>query len=459
MKKILFIITAVIFTGCNEKEKQDVADYAIISGKILNTQAGEVTINSEDATFKEVVTIAEDGSFTDTLNTDIKKYVLYDGFNPIFLNLESGYNLNINYDVKDFDNTIAISGEGSKINNYLIEKRKAEKSLSKEMQDVYTLDENQFKARMLTFKNAQENVLKNTKNLTSDFKSKEKKNIHYAYLAKLNSYERTHKYFTKKTSFQVSDEFLKEVKSIDYTNVEDFKFSNDYKGLVTDYFGNKANELVQSDGLPFDMAFLKTASKIDNETIKNTLLFEFANYNLTYAKDVEGFYNSFLKNSTNEKNNAIILKKYNTLTGLNKGKPSPKFVGYENYKGGKTSLDDLKGKYVYIDVWATWCGPCIKEIPALKNIEKKYHGKNIEFVSISVDSEKDHDKWMNMVKEKELTGIQLFANNKESSFAEDYQIDGIPRFILIDTEGHIVNANAPRPSDSNLINLLNSLNI
>ena len=53
-----------------------------------------------------------------------------------------------------------------------------------------------------------------------------------------------------------------------------------------------------------------------------------------------------------------------------KGQESVGFV-YKNYKGGKTSLEDLKGKYLYIDVWATWCGPCIYEIPYLKKIEKK----------------------------------------------------------------------------------------
>ena len=67
---------------------------------------------------------------------------------------------------------------------------------------------------------------------------------------------------------------------------------------------------------------------------------------------------------------------------LPKGAPSPSFVDYENYNGGKTSLADLKGKYVYIDVWATWCGPCKAEIPSLKKIEKEYHGKNIAFVSV-----------------------------------------------------------------------------
>src|SRR5690606_6420621 len=83
------------------------------------------------------------------------------------------------------------------------------------------------------------------------------------------------------------------------------------------------------------------------------------------------------------------------------GNASPGFE-YVNYKGGKTKLSDLKGKYVYIDNWATWCGPCRAEIPHLQKAEEKYKGKNIEFVSISIDTDKDFEKWRKMVAEKNL---------------------------------------------------------
>ncbi|WP_374399447.1 TlpA family protein disulfide reductase [Flavobacterium sp.] len=139
------------------------------------------------------------------------------------------------------------------------------------------------------------------------------------------------------------------------------------------------------------------------------------------------------------------------------GVVSPSF-DYENHKGGKTKLEDLRGKYVYIDVWATWCGPCIAEIPHLKKVEEKYHGKNIEFVSISVDTEKDYEKWKKMVVSKELGGIQLFADkNWTSDFIKAYGINAIPRFILIGPDGKVIKADAPRPSSSLLVELLDSL--
>lgn len=137
--------------------------------------------------------------------------------------------------------------------------------------------------------------------------------------------------------------------------------------------------------------------------------------------------------------------------------PSPTF-NYENHKGGTTKLEDLRGKYVYVDVWATWCGPCRAEIPYLKAIEEKYHDKKIEFVSISIDTKKDYEKWKKFVTEKQLGGIQLFADNDwNSDFVKAYNINGIPRFILIDPKGNIVNANADRPSSPRLVEVLNAL--
>lgn len=131
---------------------------------------------------------------------------------------------------------------------------------------------------------------------------------------------------------------------------------------------------------------------------------------------------------------------------------------YENHAGGKAKLEDFKGKYVYIDVWATWCGPCRAEIPSLKMVEEKYHGKNIAFLSISVDENKDHEKWKTFVTEKQLGGVQLFADkNWNSDFIKYFEINSIPRFLLIDPSGKVVNADADRPSNPRLQKTLDAL--
>lgn len=172
----------------------------------------------------------------------------------------------------------------------------------------------------------------------------------------------------------------------------------------------------------------------------------------------------YFKNNYEAQHTAAV-QKAESLKKLAKGKPSPEFTGYQNFKGGKSALKDFKGTYVYIDLWATWCKPCLAEIPALKSLEKEYHKKNITFVSISIDSERTsgswenaNKKWKQMITDKSLSGVQLFAG-KDIDFAKEYQVTGIPRFILIDPKGTIVESNAPRPSDPRLISLFKELGI
>lgn len=156
----------------------------------------------------------------------------------------------------------------------------------------------------------------------------------------------------------------------------------------------------------------------------------------------------------------MLTQQYKKKLEINKmnGQLSPSF-SYENYNGGVAKLEDFKGKYVYIDVWATWCGPCRAEIPHLKKVEEMFKNKNIVFVSISVDKKKDYDKWKQFVTEKQLGGVQLLATDDKnpSSFMNVYNVNSIPRFILLDKEGNIIYADAPRPSSNALISTLGEL--
>jgi thiol-disulfide isomerase/thioredoxin len=150
---------------------------------------------------------------------------------------------------------------------------------------------------------------------------------------------------------------------------------------------------------------------------------------------------------------------HNKLMAFAPGMPSPKF-NYPDVNGKKISLDDLKGKVVYIDVWATWCAPCKYEIPYLKELNKEYANADLAIVSLSIDEVENKEKWLQMVKDEELKGIQLWADDAQNSeFLASYGVQAIPRFILIDREGKIVDANAPRPSDPKLKAMLKSLNL
>ena len=124
---------------------------------------------------------------------------------------------------------------------------------------------------------------------------------------------------------------------------------------------------------------------------------------------------------------------------------------YKDTNDKAVSFSDFKGKYVYIDLWATWCGPCKAEIPHMKKLEEDYHDKNIVFVSLSLDAPKDLQKWKDFVKKEQLKGIQLVADKAfDSDVAKNYEVKAIPRFLLFDTNGKIINSDALRPSNPEL---------
>ena len=122
--------------------------------------------------------------------------------------------------------------------------------------------------------------------------------------------------------------------------------------------------------------------------------------------------------------------------------------------GKSYTLDDFKGKCIFIDVWATWCGPCKKEAPHFERLAEKFSGKGICFVGLSCD--KNREAWVNAVKAGKSNGTQLYLE-PGNTFMDDYEITGIPRFILLDKECRIVSAKAPAPSDPKLEQMIEAL--
>lgn len=142
------------------------------------------------------------------------------------------------------------------------------------------------------------------------------------------------------------------------------------------------------------------------------------------------------------------------------GKPSPKFINYKTPEGKLVSLDQFKGKYTYIDIWATWCGPCKAEIPDMITFNNTEEANKINFISLSVDEEKAIEEWKKMVVEKEMTWHQLRADSAwNSDFIKAYSVNSIPRFILLDPKGNVVNPDAPRPSSEEFKTMIADLNL
>lgn len=135
------------------------------------------------------------------------------------------------------------------------------------------------------------------------------------------------------------------------------------------------------------------------------------------------------------------------------GTPFPADVVLSDLQGKKVDFAKYRGKYVFIDLWASWCIPCIKEIPHLKQLEKDLQNKDVVFLSISIDT--NVAAWKKKVAALGLEGELL--NNQDNKLCESLNVSGIPFFLIYDKEGKLYKYNAYRPSDMRLKPLLEGL--
>jgi len=101
--------------------------------------------------------------------------------------------------------------------------------------------------------------------------------------------------------------------------------------------------------------------------------------------------------------------------------------------GQRVSMDDLAGKVVLLDFWATWCGPCREAIPHMREISKKFQGQPLVVLSISIDT--DEQKWKEFVAANEMTWLQYRDAGVAGSIAKLFDVQAIPHTFTIDADG------------------------
>ncbi|MGB3344051.1 MAG: TlpA disulfide reductase family protein [Aequorivita sp.] len=454
MKRLSLLLITILIFSCNQKEKPD---YSILTGTIENNTAETVLVRGNG--FESRIPIDDNGAFNDTLF--LKKdglYDLYIGRERTGVYLENGKNISVSLNVDQFDETLKYTGDLGDINNYLVQKFLwNEQNL--DYKDLFSLDEEDFHKKLDWYQSKIDSMFGSSKISNNTFKKLLTEEETYSRAALIENYVDAHRYFTGVQDYQVGSDFYDPLKNINFKDTLAYRNSMAYQNLLESHFNRVVNEeTYESGNNNHTLLYLKKVdSSLPDGYAKDNLMFNLLQFGLKPDENLEEAYNIYKSSNPNPENFQKLTDHYNKLKNITAGNISPTF-DFENHKGGTTSLADLKGKYVYVDVWATWCAPCLREIPFLKEIEKDYAGKKFQVVSISIDEPKDYDKWTGMVTENRLGGIQLMAdNNWNSKFVKDYAILGIPRFILLDPDGKIVAADAPRPSDPELKNLLTTL--
>jgi thiol-disulfide isomerase/thioredoxin len=128
----------------------------------------------------------------------------------------------------------------------------------------------------------------------------------------------------------------------------------------------------------------------------------------------------------------------------------------EDISGTPVSFKTFRGKYLVVDVWASWCKPCIANIPAWNDLMKEYDPKLIQFISVSLDDAAAD--WRKAVEKHKPGGVQVLDSNAFAGlFAVYCRIAYLPRYLIVDPAGQIINYSAPHPRQPELRNLLNEL--
>ncbi len=167
--------------------------------------------------------------------------------------------------------------------------------------------------------------------------------------------------------------------------------------------------------------------------------------------DMEQQIHEYLTISTDEEKQSEIMRLYEHYKGLTPGAKGIKFTVYDE-NGSQIHSDNLKGKAVYLDLWATWCPPCCDEIPYMAKLVEHYkNNPNIQIISISLDS--NEKAWRaKLAKDKPQWPQYYCKENFNSQLCKEYGINAIPRFLMFDKKGCIISLNAPRPSSEDIIN-------
>lgn len=456
MKKYALLLLVALFAfSCAQDKKQDEKQDSILSGKVENLDNGLITLVGTE--FEKDIILEEDGTFSSILELPYDGYynVIF-GRVPLPMYLEQGKNLSINIDLQDIGSTLTFSEDLAPENDFLTQKREIAKINPREL---YEKEPNDFTASINELVDKLSIVLEESEIANKNFLASQKKELLYQKASYLNTYENAYTYLTEKEEVNLPSNFYASLEEINMADTLEFRLSDVYKQMVQGYLFRTLEEMPSAKDTNDAIRYIELVNETFPESYaKNQLLKEAVGYSLKPDKHLDKAYELYMNSQTNPLLKQEMEDKYAVLSKITPGNKSPEF-DYENFKGGTTSLESLRGKYVYIDVWATWCGPCLREIPYLIELEKDYQDKNVQIVGISIDEEKAYNKWKTMLTEEESAGIQLYSGGDawRVDFAQGYNVRSIPRFILIDPEGNIFDADTYRPSDPKIRELFDEI--
>ena len=447
MKNFAIILSAVLFCiSCSSAPQE-----AVLKVKVNAPVAAEVVAVCHNDI--SVLPLDGDGCATFALKGSAMAFFrIFHGQESLLLYMEEGDNAALTFEGHDLKGTYVFEGEKAPAVKYL-----NMVSLVALPDQDYALPFDEYKTRLDAKAVDAVKLLKaNGLSSAGDFEENEEDRIRYSYAAPLIMYPMAHRIMTGNMEFQPGEDYYDVIES--YV-VEDERLAclDEYRAFVAE-----AMHVLDPEGRGMTSVYPKTvaqmkyaADRLSDPVVKEIILHHIAaayvdNFGVKDISEMENIYHTYVRDTLLTSSFA---KKYERWDLSRPGKRSPGFRA-PDVDGKVHTLADFRGKYVYIDMWATWCGPCKREMPYLKALEEEFKDAEIVFVGLSVD--KDKAAWENMVRQGELTGVQLYLGTG-SRFQEGYRVEAIPRFILLDKEGVIISNDMSRPSAKETAETLRNL--
>ncbi len=325
-----------------------------------------------------------------------------------------GDSIHLTLDTDQFDETLTYTGNGAEENNYLIGKFLLEEKEMGSADDFYALEEADYIARTQALRDSHQKhfaefVEKNPE-VNKTFAENAKIDLTYGWALQRQKYEKYHGHYTDNKDFKISEEYNDFLTDLQL-NDEKLIGSDSYKNFIKTYYANLAYDKMnaeESSETDENIGYLKHLFAIVADkapAIKEYLMFNALKEQINYRSidGIDPFLAQYKEFSTNDDHKTQLTEAYDKWAVIATGAEAPDFA-YTDIKGQTVALSSLKGKNVYIDVWATWCGPCKREIPHLEELQETYKGNdNIVFASVSIDENKE--AWEKMVTEKEMKGV------------------------------------------------------
>lgn len=349
-------------------------------------------------------------------------------------------------------------------NEALFEKFLSVKYRTKEHYLRFKLPWGEFKdyVEILHKKNIQalDSLFLDTNSLDKEYYSLQKENLYYNLLNDKVNYLISHELSTKAKGDSINYyQSLEDISKLIWP-VDSKKYNNEsYKKLLKSLIYRSTYDMLLSQGVPQSkystyfigaeatLAYIDELDRLGSKNRKEEFLHRFLiddkrlkfieNEHLSLITEI------YYKNVSNPEFIKEFDEAITRLKLLGKGIRAPSFE-IKDIQEELRSIEDFKGKYVVLYFWATWCGPCKGEAPYWEEFIKKFADQEVVFLNVSTDENKD--AWKEMVVNQSKGGIHLFAGDDRLEIKQNYQVSGIPHYVLIDKEGLIVQNHFYRPS-------------